>query len=259
MIDGKALALKHEEVLKEEVKGLEVTPHVVSILIGNDVASEIYSRMKSEKAAELGFIFEVQNIPESASWESVTEFINGLNNDPEITGIMVQLPLPETFLKDHQLSDLLDLIDPQKDVDGLTTNSPFMPATVRGVMSILNSELGIMNNGKLIAVVGALGTVGRALVDELEQKGNQVIQVDKELPESSLDSIKEADVVISATGEKNLIKEEHVSDGVILIDVGLGDFDPGCYDKASAYTPIKGGVGPMTIISLMENIVESSI
>ncbi len=260
IIDGKALALKHEEILTEELADMDIKPTAISLLIGEDPASLMYSNMKQKKAEELGIAFQILQIPDDVTYEALEEQINKLN-DSSVNGIMIQLPIPEKVLGEKDPQTLLDLIEPNKDIDGLNPKSTILPATVRGVISILDSlaSQDSILEASSFAVVGALGQVGRRLVEELEQKGNQVIQVDEKLPESSLDDISDVDVVISCVGEKDLIKPEHIKDGALLIDVGLGDFQEDCYNKASAYTPVKGGVGPMTIISLMENIVEASL
>ncbi len=258
IIDGKKLAQRKENELKKRVAGLKSTPKVVSFLIGDNPASVLYTNMKQQKAKELGIDFEPLKYLENISFNEVKEKLISLNNDPKIIGIMLQLPLPKEFLGDHKIEELLELIDPNKDIDGLNSkHSNFMPATVRGVLSIIdNLEIGYKDI--IYAVVGSEGEVGQSLVYELTEREAVVIKVDKKLPDTKLEDIKNAGVVISATGVKDLIKPDHLKDNAVLIDVGLGDFDENCYSVASFYTPKVGGTGPMTVISLMENIIEAA-
>lgn len=258
VIDGKKLALEREKELKQKLQKLNDRPKVVSFLIGNNPASILYSNMKQEKANQLGIDFIVRKFSSNSSWEDVCSELNNYNQDVSIHGVMVQLPLPKQFLGKHNINELLELIDPQKDIDGLNPrDSNFIPATVKGVLSILD-HLRVDFEQTIFAVVGSEGEIGKSLVYELTNKGSVVIKVDKKLPETALEDINNVDVVISATGVKNLIKGEHIKKEVILIDVGLGDFDKDCFKKAQAYTPKIGGTGPMTVISLMENIVEAA-
>lgn len=256
IINGTVLAKQHEEVLREKIKTLSKVSYVVSILVGDNPASLLYSNLKQKKAVELGIVFELKRFSSDTSWEEVIEEIKKLNSDQKIDGIMVQLPLPIEFLTNHTTEELLEKIDLLKDVDGLTEKGPVELAVVRAVFSLM-FWVGI-DDEKLgnVAVVGSEGRIGQSLVKKLKGIPGRVIEIDKKNPLSSLDDLKEADTIISCSGVKDLIKPEYLKDGVVLIDVGLGDFDPSCYEKAIAYTPEKGGVGPMTIISLMENVVE---
>lgn len=258
VIDGKKLALEREKELKQKLQKLDDRPKVVSFLIGDDPNSRLYTQMKQEKAKELGIDFRPLKYLTNTEFEEIANKIRELNKDNEIIGIMIQLPLPTEFSNSHHTHELLELINPKKDIDGLNPReSNFIPATVKGVLSILD-HLKINFKNNIFAVVGSEGEIGQSLVYELTQRDAVVIKVDKKLPETSLGDIKNADVVISATGVKNLIKGEHIKKEVILIDVGLGDFDKSCFKKAQAYTPKVGGTGPITVISLMENIVDAA-
>ncbi len=259
IIDGKNLAVLKEEELKTKILKQKKPLKVVSFLIGDDSASWMYTNMKQEKAQDLGIDFQPLKYPSSVSFDEIMEKIELLNVDPEIIGIMIQLPLPKDFLGEHKTEELLEAIDSKKDIDGLNPKeSQYIPATAKAVISILKSlNLDFSNTG--FAVVGSEGEVGQAVVLEIAKlKAKQIIKVDKKLPGSKLGEIKNADVVISATGVKGLIKPELVKEGVVAIDVGLGDLDERIYEKSEAYTPKYGGVGPMTVISLMENIVEAA-
>lgn len=258
IIDGKKLALEYEQTVKEKLQDLKIKPKVVSFLIGDDPNSVMYTNMKQQKASEVGIEFNPLCYPKDIPFEEIVKKIEELNHNEEISGIMIQLPLPKEFLKDHKKEELLELIDPGKDIDGLNPRlSKFTPATAKGVLSILDS-LNLDYEKTTFAVVGSEGEVGMAIAYELTNKGALVLKIDKKLPKTKLEDIKNADIIISATGVKNLINGEFIKKGAILIDVGLGDFDPACYDKASAYTPKVGGTGPMTVISLMENILKTT-
>lgn len=256
IISGTDLAKKHEYLLKEKIIGLSKKPKIVSILIGDDPSSLLYTQMKQKKASSLGIGFDYMNFSETESFHNVVMTIIKLNNDPEISGIMVQLPLPKKFLQNNTTEDLLKNINLQKDVDGLTPNSPFLPATVKAVMSIIHTIPSITNN-KLFAVLGSEGQVGKALVKELKKQNFLVTEIDIKNSDFDFQNTKKADVVISCVGKDGIIKSDDIKENAILIDVGLGDFDKSCFDKAALYTPKIGGVGPVTVISLMENSVDS--
>ncbi len=253
IIDGKALAAEHEERLKETIEKLNGVPHIVSFFNPEDKPSVVFTRLKQNKAQKLGIVFNPIEINSAVTVEVLASLVEGFNKDPGVHGIIFQLPLPK-HLKAHQ-DYLLNLIKSEKDIDGLTGRG-FMPATVRGVLSILKDQK-IDLESNIFAIVGSEGMVGRAMVVVLRENGAKVLEIDKKIPASSLNDCGDADIVISCVGEKNLILPDHIKEDAILIDVGLGDFDPKCFEKAGLYTPEKGGVGPMTVISLMENVVES--
>ncbi|MBI2593793.1 bifunctional 5,10-methylenetetrahydrofolate dehydrogenase/5,10-methenyltetrahydrofolate cyclohydrolase [Candidatus Daviesbacteria bacterium] len=258
IIDGKALADKLGKKLKQELGKLKERPLVVSILIGNDPNSLLYTQMKQKKAEEFNIDFLPMKFPVKSSFENVARKIRSLNETSEVKGIMIQLPVPRDFLRGKSKWDLIDLIDPKKDIDGMVGKSDFTSATVKGVMKIIeNLKLKIEN--LVFGVVGSEGEVGKPLVEQLSMRNaKKILRLDKVNPECNLDDLRLAEVVISCTGVKGLIDAEMVKTGVIAIDVGLGDFDPEVYRKAKMYTPKFGGVGPVTIISLMENILEAA-
>lgn len=281
IIDGKILALYHQQQLQLKINKIEnFNVKIVDFCSFKNKAAEKYLQLKASKARELGINFQLVNISRLVLDDLVNQ-IKLANQDPEVFGIMFQLPLPRHLsVKQKQLLNLIDL---KKDIDGLGENSLFNPATVKGVVSILTvilSETKNMNNSvnlypsamppvrlnrtqddkwenKLFAIVGSEGFIGKSMVKALKKLEVKIIEVDQKKEKSSLDDLKTADIVISCVGQRDLIKAEHIKKGVILIDVGLGDFDETCFEKASFYTPKIGGVGPMTIISLMENIVEA--
>lgn len=260
IFDGKAFAAKIEEQIKAKIAEGGKKYKLATVYDASNKASRIYTNIKAKKAEELGIEF--------ASYQfSVDSYqlIQKLNNDESVGGIMVQLPLPGS-------EQLIDLIGPDKDVDGLKEDSPYMPATVRAIFAILGESLEFtilnfqfsMNDlmEKLskysISIIGAKGEIGKRLEKELTVNSNQlsVCGVDKE--DFDREKIKQADIVISATGQAGLVKPEMVKEGAICIDVGypLGDFDPAVAEKAAFFTPVPGGVGPVTVAMLFANLVQ---
>lgn len=276
IINGKALAKKREEKLESRIKKLESRVKVVSILIGDDPSSLLYTQMKQKKAHKLGIDFDFEQFPEDTDFEVIAGVIKGLNEDSSVTGIMVQLPLPKKFLENHKTHELLDLIDPKKDIDGLTTSSPFQTAAVVAVFNILEEE-GIELKNKNAVVVGTSDLIGKPIAKGLEERGAKITSVNR-TTQNKEEIYKNADILISATGVPNLIKGEMVKEGVVVIDVGVmvieepaesdsgqarmtgvvGDVEfESVYPKASKITPVPGGVGPMTVVALMENAVKA--
>lgn len=266
IIDGRKLAFLRQEKLISEIERLKIKPKIVSILVGNDAPSVLYTKIKQKKAEEIGIDFEAKHfVLPHVKWEAVCQEIIKLNNDPEIHGIMIQLPLPEEFLHGRSEKELLQLIDSKKDVDGLNyarKTRSYVPAAVKAVLSILKDEK-IPIAGKKVVVIGSSDLVGKPLAMELEKLGGFVTVCNRQTLNLQGETL-EAQILISATGVPGLIKGKMVSDGVVVIDVGaekvngkiVGDVDfESVYSKASKVTPVPGGVGPMTVISLMENVV----
>lgn len=273
IINGKALAKKREEKLESRILNLEARVKVVSLLIGDDPSSLLYTQMKQKKAHKLGIDFDFEQFPEDIEYEVVEGIIKNLNRDESVTGIMIQLPLPKNFLKGHKTQELLDLIDPKKDIDGLTSNSHFRTAAVVAVFNILEEE-GIEIKNKNAVVVGTSDLIGKPIAKGLEKKGANVFSINRST-QNTKELYENADILISATGVPGLIKGEMVKVGVVVIDVGVmvieepteedtkekvitGDVDfESVYPKASKITPVPGGVGPMTVVALMENAVKA--
>lgn len=267
LIDGKTLAKLREEKLKKEISGLGFTPKVISIVIGEDAPSLLYTKMKQKKASDVEIDFEPRYFSANTKYDEVVNFIRKLNEDSLINGIMIQLPIPDEFLKGRDWREILAEIKIEKDVDGLRyPDSEFLPATARAVLSILDDEKIRLNNKK-ITVLGRSNLVGKPVADELLKRGAEVSVVHSQTPNPKEMTL-EGDIVISAVGKAFLVKGDWIKIGAVVIDVGtsedrengkiVGDVD---FDKAklkaSKITPVPGGVGPMTVISLMENVVES--
>lgn len=258
IIDGKALALEHKRILAERIKDLRPTRQLVIVSFCNvvDKDSRQYTRMKAREAESLGIRFITEEYSTDVTKEILEEKILEYNDDPDVDGVMIQLATQEVA---EYESDLVRLIIPEKDVDGLTLEGRriYLPATVRGVMAILDERVGNNWEDKRIAEVGSTGTIGVGIMEALRGREiEDIVEIALGLGDITQD-LKDRDIVIATTGVESLVKPDYVKDGVVLIDVGLKDIDPEALKKASLYTPRQGGVGPMTVISLFENLVDA--
>lgn len=264
IIDGKKLAQEREKKLRQKIAKLKIkkTPMVISILVGDDAPSHQYTNMKQKKGAQLGIDFQPRHLKENTTYQELKGYINKLNQDNNVDGIMVQLPLPQKYFSKEDTKNLLQLISPKKDIDGLTNKGKFLPAVVRAVIEILEDENITVKNKKVV-VLGASDLIGKPVAYLLEKKGG-IITVVNSKTVNPKELTKQADIVIAATGKPQILKGDMVKDGAIIIDVGavkVGDKIVGDVDfetvskKAGKITPVPGGVGPMTVICLMENII----
>jgi methylenetetrahydrofolate dehydrogenase (NADP+) / methenyltetrahydrofolate cyclohydrolase len=258
IFDGKKYAAVKEQLLKSELKKLNVKPKLVSILVGQDRASLLYTNLKKKAASRIGVKFIIKKFPENTDYKKIILIIKQLNDDKTVNGIMVQLPLPKNLKPKTRI--ILNSIAKNKDVDGLRVGSSFMPATVRAIKETINEATKDMPYfGKRATVVGAKGTVGKAVVKMLEDMNYKVCECDKNTRDLYA-KLTNADLVVSATGQPGLVKKEMLKEGVIAIDVGapVGDFGRGIASKAGFVTPVPGGIGPVTIACLLENLVETA-
>lgn len=264
VFDGKKFALEKEKSLKVKVISLlnkGIKPKLASIIVGNDPASVLYTSLKKKVAERVGIEFAVISLNSSTEEQQIAKTIGELNKDSSVQGIMIQLPLPSAV--SEKTSVLLNLINPLKDVDGLRDDSLFVPATVRAVLSIIAEAKNILdldlNLDLDYCVVGVTGMVGKSLNNELKRMKVRVKGVSKQT-NTFFDDTKRADILISTTGVPGIIKSEMVKKGAIVIDVGSprGDVDfKSVVSKVSFITPVPGGVGPVTIVSLLENLLEA--
>lgn len=253
VFDGKAFAHKKEHALYHKIEKLKTKPVMATILVGDDPASKLYVSLKQKAAERLGAEMDIYQFPASITHDELVLRINRLNRDKTIHGMMIQLPLPPGMKENTH--DIVHHIPASRDVDGLRESSPFVHATARAVLSILSEAKKKIkvSQDDYIVVVGATGMVGRRVVSELTKAGYEV--------GTTLSEAKNAKVLISATGKPGIVQAEHVKKGAIVIDVGAprGDvkFDE-VKDKASFITPVPGGVGPVTVISLLENLFQAA-
>jgi len=260
IFDGREFALAKEKKLRGEVISLRsngIIPHLASIIIGEDAASKLYVGLKKKAAEKIGAELDIYYFSENTGTEDILHLIDSLNRDGNVHGIMVQLPLPQNLA--FEKNKIIDSIDPKKDVDGLRRDSVFLHPTSKAVVDILkDAEEKLDLKPRIVCVVGSTGMVGTPLVKELKNENYTVIEVNAETKDLK-SKLSQADVVISATGVPGLIKPSMVKKGVLAIDVGspVGDFDASVSGKAKFFTPVPGGVGPITISCLLENLVEN--
>lgn len=284
ILDGKATATTIKAELKERVEALKaqgITPGLGTVLVGDDPASHSYVGGKHRDCAEVGIASIRVDLPEETTQEELEAEIVKLNNDPACTGYIVQLPLP----KHIDTNRILELIDPNKDADGLhPTNlgrlvlnaggeidSP-LPCTPNGVIELVNRH-GISLAGKTVAVFGRGVTVGRPLGLLLTRKNvNATPTLVHTGTQDIAGALREADVIVAAVGQPHIVTADMVKDGAILLDVGVsrvedpetgkkkltGDISPEAAEKASWVSPNPGGVGPMTRAMLLVNVVETA-
>ncbi len=250
IINGQLLAEKHQQSLVQKIKTFKKRICIVSILVGEDPASLLYSKIKQKKASEVGIDFEIVYFQKDVSLLILQKKIEELNKDSLVTGIMVQLPLPRERFNDQLTDQVISWISIEKDVDGLTGKG-LSQATIRGVLSILKDE-GISIKGKRVGIVGVTGMIGGPLAVQLKSMGAAILGFNSKTKNLNKETSK-ADILISCVGKPNLIGKDGVKENAIVIDVG-GDIDfKNVLPKVEKITPPKGGVGPMTVISLMEN------
>jgi methylenetetrahydrofolate dehydrogenase (NADP+)/methenyltetrahydrofolate cyclohydrolase len=273
LLDGKKLSNKIKEELKSDVKELKakgITPGLAVILVGEDPASQTYVSMKAKSCKETGIYSVVHEFPETITQDELLDTIERINENPNIHGVLVQLPLPNHI----DSTKVLEAVSPKKDVDGfhpynmgrLVTNlDSFVPCTPLGVMEIFK-EYDIDLTGKDVCVVGASNIVGKPM-QALTLNENATVDIchiyTKDLKAHTL----RADIVIIGVGKVNLLTEDMIKDGAIVIDIGInrlesgklvGDVDFENVSKKCSYiTPVPGGVGPMTIAMLLKNTIKA--
>lgn len=271
ILDGRALANLKANKLKEKVKNLKkegIQPLFCVINIGDDRGSKIYIRTKKKRADQVGIIQKIYQFPQEVKETEILTLINQLNKDPKVYGIMIQMPVPEQINADH----LIEAIDPEKDVDCMTptnigrlweANHFIEPATVAGIMALL-AHYQITLTGKNIVIIGRSNIVGKPMA-ALALENDATISILHSHTKKLKAYTKIADIIVSSAGQANLVTADMVKDGVVVIDVGInhlaghlvGDvaFDE-VKEKASYITPVPGGIGPLTVEFLMEQVVK---
>ena len=275
LIDGKKISQQRIEAVAQAVKARQEkglhTPCLAVVLVGNDPASAVYVRNKKLACQKSGIESRSYELPSETTQDDLLKLVDELNGDPAVNGILVQLPLPAHI--DSQA--VLERIEPHKDVDGfhpynvgrLVVKMPLMrPCTPKGVMTLLEAY-GIDPKGKKAVVVGASNIVGRPQALEL-LLSRATVTICHSATQNLADEIAAADILVVGVGIPNFVKGEWVKPGAVVIDVGINRLDDGslCGDvefdvakeRASMITPVPGGVGPMTIATLLENTVHAA-
>ena len=274
VIDGKAIAAKIRGELSAKVADLKakgVVPGLAVVLVGEDPASKVYVSMKEKACSDVGIFSDEYKLTAETSETDLLALIAKLNADRKINGILVQLPLP----KHINTEKVLEAISPDKDVDGfhpynvgrLMVGKPtFQPCTPYGVM-VMMKEIGLDLTGKNVVVVGRSNIVGKPVAMMCLQQ-HATVTICHSRTKNLADVVRSADVVIAAVGVPEMIKGDWIKEGAVVIDVGVnrvgekklvGDVEyAAAFERASAITPVPGGVGPMTITMLLYNTVDSA-
>ncbi len=281
-LDGKMVAARIKNDLKRRVEALNakgIEPGLGTLLVGEDPGSVKYVAGKHADCEEVGIRSIKRELPSEATFDDIAEVVRELNSDPACTGFIVQMPLP----KDVDENAIIGLIDPAKDADGM---HPYnlgelvlhvrgdlatpLPCTPRGIVELLNAY-DIDLNGKEVCVLGRGITVGRTIGLLLARRDiNATVTLCHTGTQDVHEHMRRADVIVAAMGSAGFVKPDDVKEGAVLVDVGVsrifdeeagryrikGDIDKACRDKASAYTPNPGGVGPMTRAMLLANVVD---
>ncbi len=281
-IDGKAIAATIREEIRIDVERMRAergrVPGLNLLLVGDDPASQVYVRNKGKACEEVGIRSLIDRRPSAITEEEVLDIVRNWNADPEVDGILVQLPLPK-HIDEHKV---IETIDPDKDVDGFHPVSAgrlmiglpgFVSCTPAGILELLKRS-GVETSGKHVVVVGRSNIVGKPIAMLLAQKrtGNATVTLCHTGTQDLASYTKQADILIAAVGVTHLVKADMVKPGVVIVDVGMnrierpdgtsrltGDVDFEAVEPiAGAITPVPGGVGPMTIAMLLKNTLTAA-
>lgn len=282
LLDGKATALQIKEEIANEVRQLTAAghraPHLAAVIVGEDGASMTYVANKEKSSREVGFTSSVYRMPESTTEKQLLETIEFLNNDPDIDGFIVQLPLPKHINE----QTIINAISPDKDVDGFTPvnvgrmvlgEECFVPATPMGICTLLQ-RYGIETVGKHCVVIGRSNIVGTPVANLLSRKGfDCTVTLCHSRTQNLAELTRQADILVVAIGKPEFVTADMVKPDAVLVDVGIhrvpdstkkngyrvigdvkhSEVDPIC----SWVTPVPGGVGPLTIVSLLQNTLKA--
>ena len=274
IIDGKELAKKIRANLKiecEELKKKNIKSKLAVIMVGEDPASKVYVRNKSRACEDVGIKYEEYLLDLNTTQKELVELIEKLNNDKTINGILLQSPIPSNL----DINEAFRTISPEKDVDGFNpinvgmlvlNQDTFVSCTPYGIMKMFE-EYDIDLTGKNVVILGRSNIVGKPLIHCCLNKNATVTSCHSKT-QNLAQKAKEADVLISAIGKANFVTADMVKDGAVVIDVGINRLDNGkitgdvdfesVKEKASYITPVPGGVGPMTIAMLMNNVIKAT-
>lgn len=275
LLDGKAIAAEIRQEIKTQVEALRASgaraPGLAVVLVGSNAASQVYVRNKRKACAEVGFYSELHELPDSTSQDELLALIDRLNADEAIDGILVQLPLPAQIDETRVTERIL----PTKDVDGfhpynvgrLALRMPLLrPCTPKGVMTLL-ARTGRPLEGLDAVVIGQSNIVGRPMALEL-LAARCTVTICHSRTRDLAEKVRGADILVAAVGRPRFVPGEWIKEGAMVIDVGINRLDDGslagdvdfaaCAERASWITPVPGGVGPMTIASLLENTLQAA-
>lgn len=274
IIDGKQISAQVKQAVAEEVAQLKtegIHPGLAVVLVGDNPASKVYVGSKEKACEQLGIYSEKYLLPGETTEEELLELVEKLNHKPEINGILVQLPLPEQINEET----IINAIDPIKDVDAFHPNNvgkimigdfDFLPCTPAGIMDLIAST-GVSIEGKNCVVIGRSNIVGKPMAMLLLHK-NGTVTICHSRTQNLAEITREADILVAAVGRANFVTGDMVKEGAVVIDVGMNRLENGklCGDvnfaeaseKAGYITPVPGGVGPMTIATLMRNTVTAA-
>lgn len=270
ILDGKKVSQKVKDNLKKEteklIKDSGITPGLAVVIVGDDPASRVYVNSKKKACAEIGYYSEEHALSASTTEEELLNLVEKLNNDDKIHGILVQLPLPKHINEET----IINAINPKKDVDAfhpvnvgkiMIGNFDFLPCTPAGVMELLD-DANIELNGKNAVVIGRSNIVGKPQSMLLLHK-NATVTICHSRTKNLKEITKTADILVVAVGKAEMIDGDYIKEGAVVIDVGMNRLEnkklvgdvhfESCEKKASYITPVPGGVGPMTIATLMKN------
>lgn len=282
ILDGKAVALQIKDEIANEVRQLTAAghraPHLAAVIVGEDGASMTYVANKEKSSREVGFTSSVYRLPEQTSEKELLETIAFLNNDPDIDGFIVQLPLPKHINEQR----VINAISPDKDVDGFTPvnigrmvlgEECFVPATPMGICTLLK-RYGVETTGKHCVVIGRSNIVGTPVANLLSRKGfDCTVTMCHSKTQNLAELTRQADILVVAIGKPEFVTADMVKPDAVLVDVGIhrvpdatkkngyrviGDVKHSDVDKLCSWvTPVPGGVGPLTIVSLLQNTLKA--
>lgn len=274
IINGKEVAAEIKLKLEQEVKVLRdhgITPGLTVVVVGEDPASQVYVRNKGKECEKLGMRSEIIRLPETTSQAELLSILDGLNNNAEVHGILVQLPLPKHISEES----ILLAIDPSKDVDGfhpvnvgnmVIGGDSYLPCTPAGVIELIR-RTGLDMAGKHAVIIGRSNIVGKP-VSMLLLREHATVTICHSRTKNIEEITSQADILIAAVGRANLVKRNWVKPGAVVIDVGVNRLDNGklagdvdledVKEIAGYITPVPGGVGPMTITMLLQNTLQAA-
>ena len=283
IIDGKAISDQIKKEIAAEVADMidpgKPAPHLAAVIVGDDGASRTYVASKEKACHSVGMTSSVYRLPAKTTEKELLDTVAFLNNDPEIDGYIIQLPLPKHIDEDK----IINAIKPSKDVDGFTSINVgrlqlglpcFVPATPNGIMELIKRS-GIETEGKEVVVLGRSNIVGTPMAILMSRKGiDATVTLCHSRTKNLADVCRRADIVVAAIGKQGFVTADMVKSGAVVIDVGIhriddpqdpkgykifGDVDyDEVYKVASKITPVPGGVGPMTIVSLLQNTLKAA-